>query len=75
VDYILVNNGYISDELVEKYRLEEGKKPVKVKDGSDYSSRRFKIVEKDFVNESDVVRHDPKKLAGVLIDICRGVIK
>jgi len=34
-------------------------------------SRRFKIIEEDFVNESDVVRHDPIKLAKVLIDICR----
>ena len=75
IDYSLVNNGYISEELVEKYRLEEGKKPVKVKEGSDYSSRRFKIIERDFVNESDVVRHDPKKLAATLIDICRGWIK
>ena len=75
IDYILVNNGYISDELVEKYKIEEGKKPVKVKDGADYTARRFKIIERDFVNESDVVRHDPKKLAATLIDICRGWIK
>jgi uncharacterized cofD-like protein len=75
IDYILVNNGHISDELVEKYKLEEGKKPVKVKDGADYTARRFKIIERDFVNESDVVRHDPKKLAATLIDICRGWIK
>lgn len=75
IDYILVNSGNISDELVQKYREEEGKKPVKVKENINYSSRRFKIIERDFVNESDVVRHDPKKLAGTLIDICRGWIK
>ena len=75
IDYVLVNSWHISEELVEKYRREEWKKPVKLKEWSDYSSRRFKIVERDFVNESDVVRHDPKKLAGTLIDICRGWIK
>ena len=71
LDYVLVNSGNISDELVEKYKEEEGKKPVKLKEGQNYMSRRFKIIEKDFVNESDVVRHDPVKLAKVLIDICR----
>ena len=75
VDYVLVNSWHISQELVEKYKNEEWKKPVKVKEGSDYSSRKFKIIERDFVNESDVVRHDPKKLAATLIDICRGWIK
>jgi len=71
LDYVLVNSGNISDELVEKYRQEEWKKPVKLKEGQNYMSRRFKIIEEDFVNESDVVRHDPIKLAKVLIDICR----
>jgi hypothetical protein len=31
LDYVLVNSGNISDELVEKYKSEEGKKPVKLK--------------------------------------------
>ncbi|MCD5375140.1 YvcK family protein [Candidatus Gracilibacteria bacterium] len=71
LDYVLVNSGNISDELVEKYKSEEGKKPVKLKPGQDFMSRRFKIIEEDFVNESDVVRHDPIKLAKVLMDVCR----
>jgi hypothetical protein len=37
--------------------------------------KSYKIIERDFVNESDVVRHDPQKLAAVLIDICRRWIK
>lgn len=41
----------------------------------DFASRRFKIIERDFVNESDYVRHDPQKLAHSLIDVCRGWIK
>ncbi len=71
LDYVLVNSGEISQELVDKYKQEEWKKPVKLKAEQDYISRRFKIIEEDFVNESDVVRHDPIKLARVLIDICR----
>jgi hypothetical protein len=66
-----VNSGNISDELVEKYKSEEGKKPVKLKPWQDFISRRFKIIEENFVNESDVVRHDPIKLAKVLMDVCR----
>jgi hypothetical protein len=41
----------------------------------EFASRRFKVIERDFLNESDVVRHDPQKLAKVLMDVCRGWIK
>lgn len=71
LDYVLVNSGNISNDLVIKYKNEEGKKPVKLKEEHSFMSRRFRIIEEDFVNESDVVRHDPIKLAKVLIDICR----
>jgi len=71
----LVNSGEISAENVEKYKNEEGKKPVKLKEGMDFGDKSYKIIERDFVNESDVVRHDPQKLAAVLIDICRRWIK
>ncbi len=75
IDYVLVNSGNISEELVEKYKSEEGKKPVKLKEEMDFGEKSYKIIERDFVNESDVVRHDPIKLAEVLIDICRCWIK
>ena len=74
IDYVLVNSGDISQDLVEKYKI-EGKKPVKLKDWMEFASRRFKVIERDFLNESDVVRHDPQKLAQVLMDVCRGWIK
>jgi uncharacterized cofD-like protein len=32
LDYVIVNNGYISNEVVDKYKLEENKKPLKIKD-------------------------------------------
>ncbi len=75
IDYVLVNSGNISDENIEKYKVEEGKKPVKLKEWMDFGNKSYKIIERDFVNESDVVRHDPQKLAAVLIDICRQWIK
>jgi len=75
IDYVLVNNWEISDELVEKYKKEEGKKPVKLKKSMDFSDKSYKIIERDFIDESDYVRHNPKKLAKSIIDIAEGWIK
>jgi len=75
IDYVLVNSGHISDETLEKYKLKEGKRPVKLKPDMDFWDASYKIIERDFLNESDVVRHDPQKLAAVLMDICRMWIK
>ena len=69
LDYILVNDWFISEELVEKYKNEEWKKPVKKKQDQDFSWKSYKIIESDFVNESDIVRHDPVKLAKVIGDV------
>ena len=75
IDYVLVNSGHISDETLEKYKLKEWKRPVKLKPHMDFWDKSYKIIERDFLNESDVVRHDPQKLAAVLMDICRMWIK
>ncbi len=75
LDYVFVNNGYISDELVAKYKLEEWKKPVKKKESMIFSHKKYRVIERDFVNESDVVRHDPMKLAYVIQDMMKGWIK
>lgn len=75
IDYVLVNNGHISDELVEKYKTEEWKKPVKLKDIKDFDRKKYTIIERDFINESDVVRHDPKKLAEVIKELSEWWIK
>lgn len=66
LDAVIVNNGYISDEIVEKYRKEENKKPVKIKDIAQFADKDYEIIECDIVNDADVVRHDPIKLAQVL---------
>ncbi|MDP5039128.1 MAG: YvcK family protein [Candidatus Gracilibacteria bacterium] len=75
IDYVVVNNGHISDEMVEKYKNEENKKPVKVKDISLFNDKKYKIIGRDLLNEKDYVRHSSEKLAGVIGDIVDGWIK
>lgn len=66
IDYVIVNSGHIDDEAVEKYKMQEWKKPVKLKSETDFSNKKYKIIERDLVNHSDLVRHAPTKIAGVI---------
>ncbi|MDD5197836.1 MAG: YvcK family protein [Candidatus Gracilibacteria bacterium] len=75
IDYVLVNNAPIGEELVLKYKQEENKQPVRITDISLFSSAPYKIIERDVVNENDYIRHDPEKLAGVIADFVEGWIK
>ncbi len=75
LDYVIVNSGHIDDEMVEKYKKIENKKPVKIKDHSIFRDKSYKIIERDIVNDEDVVRHNPKKLAKIIEDILDGWIK
>lgn len=75
IDYVLVNNGHISDEIVEKYKSEEWKSPVKCKIDMCFENKKYKVIERDFLDESDYVRHNPNKLAIAIMDIAWGWIK
>lgn len=75
LDFVIVNNGEISEEVVEKYKKEENKKPLKIKDISLFFEKSYKIIERDIVNDDDYVRHNPLKLAKILEDIVGGWIK
>ncbi len=75
IDYVLVNSGNISENLVEKYKESESKKPLKLKPWIDFSGKTYEIIECDFVNESDVIRHDPQKLSHALIDLAQNQLK
>lgn len=66
IDIVVVNNGFISEETVERYHREEGKKPVKIKDVSMFDTKGYQIVEGDMIDEADVVRHSPMKTAKIL---------
>ena len=74
-DYVIVNNGYIQDDLVEKYKREENKKPVKAKDVTQFADKPYKIIERDLVNENDYIRHNSEKLHAVIEDLIEGWIK
>ncbi len=71
IDSVIVNNGIISDEVVAKYKTEENKKPLKIKDPTLFEWKCYTIVEWDIVNDEDYVRHDPIKLARILEEIMR----
>jgi len=75
IDYVLVNNGIISEELTEKYAKLEQKIPVKIKNPDICLHQSFKIIERDLVNEEDYIRHSPKKLSAVINDFLEGWIK
>lgn len=75
IDYVIVNNWHISDEMVEKYKEEENKKPVKIKNLDEFIGKNYKVIERDLLNEKDFVRHSSKKLALVIEDIIEGWIK
>ncbi len=75
LDYVIVNNGNIDEDVVIKYKIEENKKPLKIKDHSLFEWKWYKIIEWDMVNDHDIVRHDPIKLAKVIEDIVSGWIK
>ncbi len=74
IDYVLVNDWTISQELVNKYKL-EWKKPVKIKETMDFSSKVYKIIKRNFLDESDYARHNPQKLSQTIIDMAWGWIK
>ncbi len=70
LDYVLVNTSAISDELRDKY-FADGSVQVRFKpDGeSNLAKAGFKIIHGDFLNQNALARHDPHKLARVIIDL------
>jgi uncharacterized cofD-like protein len=82
-DYVLVNATPISAELREKY-LADGSVQVEFKSEAmqtfapncetvvnieEHSSHRFEIIRGDLLNENGLVRHDPHKLARVIVEM------
>lgn len=67
LDYVIVNNRDISMEMKEKY-AKEGSQPVKL-DRERLNSFGVEVIEADVVNQTEVVRHNPVKLAKVLLKI------
>lgn len=72
VDFVVVNNGLIAEDLIKKYK-KENKTPVVFQSRSE--NTHYKIIERDVVNERDYARHDPRKLARITRDFVDGWIK
>ena len=71
LDYVVVNNGYISEKMAEKYKSLEKKKPVKVKSHKIFKAKSYKVIEADLLHESDWVRHSFDKIANVIEEIVK----
>ncbi len=69
IDYFIVNNGYISEKLADKYKSLEKKKPVKVKHEKYFRYKSYKVVQADLLHENTFVRHSYDKIAKVLKEI------
>ena len=73
LDYVIVNNGIIAEEIVSKYKIEENKRPLKIKDPSQFHTKSYTVIERDLVSTTgDYIRHDPERLMEVLEDIVEG---
>ncbi|MBL7155692.1 MAG: YvcK family protein [Candidatus Omnitrophica bacterium] len=67
IDYEIINTAKIPQKLLERYE-EESAYPV-VPDEEEIKKLGVKIVEANVINTKDYVRHDPHKLAKIIIDL------
>ena len=67
IDYVLVNDGEVEEELLEKYAEEEAY-PVKV-DWNQLLEQDLEIISEDLINQTNLVRHDHDKLAQVIMNL------
>lgn len=71
IDYILVNSAPIAEEMRGAYAL-EGAYPVEV-DEAAIEALGVKFIKADLINETNVVRHDPVKLARNIMKMVYGL--
>ena len=67
MEYVIVNNEEVTEDLLTKY-AEEGARPVKI-DEARLKKQGVKLVKEPVINQSNLVRHDSKKLSQVIIDL------
>ena len=75
LDYVVVNNGFISEKIAEKYKNLEWKKSVKVKDINIFNDKLYKVLEVDLLHENTYVRHSYDKIESVINNIARKLIR
>lgn len=64
IDYFLVNNSKISQDLIIRYQS-EGSNQVKI----NLNKIKAKCIQEDFSSQNSIVRHDPEKLASAIISL------
>ena len=75
LNFVIVNNGFINDKIVEKYKNLEWKKPVKLKDIQDFKDKSYKVIQADLLHENTHVRHSYDKIEDVINNIVRKYIR
>ncbi|MFK7780180.1 MAG: YvcK family protein [Candidatus Gracilibacteria bacterium] len=75
LDYVIVNNGYISDCMADKYRSLEKKKPVKVKDKKYFKGKNYKVIEADLLHQDTFVRHSYDKIGEMLDKLIKKIVR
>jgi uncharacterized cofD-like protein len=65
VDYVLCNNGRVPSALLKKYRGEHAE-PVAV-DLKEMRNKPYRVIVEDVISARDYVRHDPERLAEIII--------
>jgi uncharacterized cofD-like protein len=66
-DIALINNGLPSDEARSRYRAEDAH--VVFADVEALEKMGYHAMAADFLNETNLVRHDPEKLAAAIMDL------
>ncbi|MFH1771674.1 MAG: YvcK family protein [Candidatus Omnitrophota bacterium] len=69
VDYCVVNTKVPNEELLSKYRQE--KAYTTIPDSLDIKRMGYNVIEGNIIHTTDFVRHDPKKLARIIMNAFR----
>ncbi len=67
IDYCIINTAKIPEEMLIKYRSQESH-PV-IPDSDNIKKLKCKVIEAHIINAKDYVRHEPSKLAKLIIDL------
>jgi len=67
IDYIIVNAQEAKESKLQKYEY-KGAYPVRI-DQRDLAGLGVKVVREDLLDQSDMVRHDPHRLAGAVLKL------
>jgi len=65
VDYVVCNNGRVPSALLKKYQAEHAE-PV-VPDLKEMRHKPYRVIVEDVISARDYVRHDPERLADIII--------